>query len=38
MNKILHAPMTHIKRNSGDDDDESTLYIAALKKLFDLER
>jgi glutamyl-tRNA reductase len=38
MNKILHAPTTHIKRNSGDEDDESTLYIAALKKLFDLER
>jgi glutamyl-tRNA reductase len=38
MNKILHAPTTHIKRNSGDEDDESTLYIAALRKLFDLER
>ena len=38
MNKILHAPLTHIKRNSGDEDDERTLYIAALKKLFDLER
>jgi glutamyl-tRNA reductase len=38
MNKILHAPLTHIKRNAGDEDDERTLYIAALKKLFDLER
>jgi glutamyl-tRNA reductase len=38
MNKILHAPLTHIKRNAADEDDERTLYIAALKKLFDLER
>ncbi|HXV79116.1 MAG TPA: glutamyl-tRNA reductase [Candidatus Binatia bacterium] len=37
MNKILHAPMVHLKLNSRDDDEEKTLYIAALKKLFDLE-
>mgnify|MGYP003693946963 CR=1 FL=1 len=37
MNKILHAPMSHLKLNSKD-EDEKTLYIAALKKLFDLER
>jgi glutamyl-tRNA reductase len=36
-NKILHAPMSHLKLNSKD-EDEKTLYIAALKKLFDLER
>ena len=37
MNKILHAPMSQLKLNSKD-EDEKTLYIAALKKLFDLER
>jgi glutamyl-tRNA reductase len=37
INKILHAPMSHLKRNSQDDEDEGTLYIAALKKLFDLD-
>lgn len=37
MNKILHAPMSHIKLHSKN-EDEKTLYIAALKKLFDLER
>ena len=37
MNKILHAPMSHLKLNSKD-EDEKTLYIAALKKLFDLEQ
>jgi glutamyl-tRNA reductase len=38
MNKILHAPMTNLKLNSKDDDEDKTLYIAALKKLFNLER
>lgn len=38
MNKILHAPMANLKLNFRDDDEEKTLYIAALKKLFDLER
>jgi glutamyl-tRNA reductase len=37
MNKILHAPMSHLKLDT-QDEDEKTLYIAALKKLFDLER
>jgi glutamyl-tRNA reductase len=37
MNKILHAPMSQLKLNFKD-EDEKTLYIAALKKLFDLER
>jgi glutamyl-tRNA reductase len=36
MNKILHAPMSHLKVNSKD-ENEKNLYIAALKKLFDLE-
>ncbi|MGB7948871.1 MAG: glutamyl-tRNA reductase [Candidatus Binatia bacterium] len=38
INKILHAPVSHLKRNSQDEEDEGTLYIAALKKLFDLDR
>jgi glutamyl-tRNA reductase len=35
INKILHAPITHLKRQSEDRDE--ALYIEALKKLFDLE-
>ena len=38
MNKILHAPIANLKLNSKDDEEDKTLYIAALKKLFDLER
>jgi len=37
MNKILHGPISRLKKNSGGTDDEETLYIAALKKLFDIE-
>jgi glutamyl-tRNA reductase len=37
INKLLHAPISQLKRNSGDEDEDSTLYVAALKKLFDLE-
>jgi len=32
--KILHAPITHLKKRPEDQDEE--LYIEALKKLFDL--
>ena len=36
INKLLHSPIAQLKsRNDGD--DEAALYIAALKKLFDLE-
>ncbi|MGH7773320.1 MAG: glutamyl-tRNA reductase [Candidatus Binatia bacterium] len=35
ISKILHAPLTRLKRQSEDQDE--TLYIEALKKLFDLE-
>jgi len=38
INKILHGPISHLKRNSRDEDEEETLYVAALKKLFDLDR
>ena len=37
INKILHVPISHLKRNSRDEDEEETLYVAALKKLFDLD-
>ena len=37
INKMLHAPITHMKKNSPEQDDEETLYVATLKKLFDLE-
>ncbi len=38
VNKFLHAPITQMKRRSDNDsDDDGALYIAALKKLFDLE-
>src|SRR5919106_810869 len=38
INKMLHAPISNLKRNSPEDDPEGTLYIAALKRLFDLEK
>ena len=34
INKILHAPITHLKRQGRDEDE--AVYIEALKKLFDL--
>jgi len=37
INKLLHIPISQLKRNSGDEDKDSSLYVAALKKLFDLE-
>jgi glutamyl-tRNA reductase len=37
MNKMLHGPTARLKKNSRDGDDEETLCIAALKKLFDLD-
>jgi len=36
INKMLHGPIAQLKSNS-ENDEEATLYIAALKKLFDLE-
>jgi glutamyl-tRNA reductase len=35
MKKILHAPIMHLKQNT--DSDYELMYIAALKRLFDLE-
>jgi glutamyl-tRNA reductase len=37
INKLLHAPITEIKKNSREPDGEAMLYVAALKKLFNLE-
>jgi glutamyl-tRNA reductase len=36
INKMLHGPIAQLKSNN-ENDEEATLYIAALKKLFDLE-
>jgi len=36
INKMLHGPISQLKSNS-ENGEESTLYVAALKKLFDLE-
>jgi glutamyl-tRNA reductase len=38
ISKMLHGPISHLKRNSKDAAEEGTLYIAALKKIFDLDR
>jgi glutamyl-tRNA reductase len=37
INKLLHGPLSQLKKQSTDDDDDPTLYVAALKRLFDLE-
>jgi glutamyl-tRNA reductase len=37
INKMLHVPISHLKKEPSDDDDEETLYLAALTKLFGLE-
>jgi len=37
INKLLLAPISQRKRNRGDENEDSALYVAALKKLFDLE-
>ena len=38
INKVLHGPITYLKKNAQDEDEEGTLFVAALKKLFDLEK
>ena len=37
INKLLHGPISQLKKKSTDHDDDATLYVAALKRLFDLE-
>ena len=36
INKMLHGPISQLK-SSPEDDEETTLYVAALKKMFELE-
>ena len=38
VNKMLHGPISQLKKNSADQNDDGTLYIAALRKLFNLEK
>ena len=33
INKLLHTPISQLKRNSGDEDEDAALYVAGLKKL-----
>ena len=37
INKMLHGPTAQLKNLPRDDEDETLLYVAALKKLFGLE-
>ena len=37
INKLLHATDFQLKPECSDDDDDATLYVAALKRLFGLE-
>jgi glutamyl-tRNA reductase len=37
INKLLHTPISQLKRNSAEDGADVTLYVAALRRLFDLE-
>ncbi len=37
VNKMLHGPISNLKKSSPEDDGDGTLYVAALKKLFGLE-
>lgn len=37
INKLLHPPISRLKRGIGEDDIDAALYTAALRRLFDLE-
>lgn len=37
MNKLLHGPISQLKKNSSEEVDEAAVYVAALRRLFDLE-
>jgi glutamyl-tRNA reductase len=37
INKLLHGPISQLKRNANSDDEDAAFYVAALKKLFELE-
>jgi glutamyl-tRNA reductase len=38
VNKMLHGPISQLKKNSPTEDEDATLYVAALRKLFNLEK
>jgi glutamyl-tRNA reductase len=37
INKMLHVPISHLKKEPSENDEEESLYLAALTKLFGLE-
>jgi len=37
INKILHGPISHLKKDMAEGGEEEALYVAALKKIFGLE-
>jgi len=37
VNKMLHGPISQLRKSSPEELEDPTLYVAALKKLFDLE-
>ena len=37
INKMLHGPISQLRKSSPEELEDPTLYVAALKKLFDLE-
>ena len=37
INKLLHGPISQLKKNPSDEGEDATLYISALKRLFGLE-
>jgi glutamyl-tRNA reductase len=37
VNKMLHGPIARLRSNDEGEDNDETLYVAALKRLFDLE-
>jgi glutamyl-tRNA reductase len=37
INKMLHVPISQLKKDPSEDDEEESLYLAALTKLFGLE-
>jgi glutamyl-tRNA reductase len=38
VNKMLHGPISQLRKNSANEDEDRTLYVAALRKLFNLEK
>jgi glutamyl-tRNA reductase len=38
VNKMLHGPISQLRKNSVNEDEDGTLYVAALRKLFNLEK